>query len=507
MVTPLLQQGGHQKTPSLTQSVLDALANRLTHSDGFDPLDHLTGVLAGIGMAPEDSGGKIAFIGRDPIIPSVFRIASAAGIGLAAKSVAMASLWRARGGAGQDIEVDLRKAPHRLCPFYDRKWEMLNGYVPRNPADPESPFSLAFYETRDSRWVMPLNIYPRVKTSALRLLGCADNAQAVAAAIRQWDAAELEAAGAKAGVVMPMIRTTEQFLAERHYIEALQDLPLIEIEKIGESDPMPFSPNPAAPLSGIRALGMARVIAGAGTGRALALHGADVLNIWRPTDFEIDLLYATANVGVRSAMLDVGATDGAARMRELLAGADVFYANRRLGFLDKFGLSPQEAAAVRAGIIHASVSLHGQTGPWADRPGFDQSAGCVSGVVTLEGTPQAPKLPAILVVNDYLGAWLLTTGIVAALMRRAREGGSYRVHVSLTRLSAWLYTLGLFDKPYAHATANSAEPHRYLDPDLFQAETPMGAYQGVTDQVRMSLTPGAYDPVLVPRASCRPVWL
>jgi hypothetical protein len=67
------------KTAPATQSVLDALANRLTHSDGFDPFDHLTRVLAGIGMAPQDSGGKIEFIGRDPIIPSVFRIASAAG--------------------------------------------------------------------------------------------------------------------------------------------------------------------------------------------------------------------------------------------------------------------------------------------------------------------------------------------------------------------------------------------------------------------------------------------
>jgi crotonobetainyl-CoA:carnitine CoA-transferase CaiB-like acyl-CoA transferase len=489
-----------------TRAVLDALANRLTHADGFDPLDHLTGVLAGVGMAPRDSGGKIEFVGRDPIIPSVFRIASAAGIGLAAKSVAMASLWRARGGAGQDIEVDLRKAPHRLCPFYDRKWEKLNGYPPRNPADPETPFSLAFYETRDNRWVMPLNLYPRLKTSALRLLGCADDPKAVAAAIRRRDAAELEEAGAKAGVVMPMIRSAEEFLAERHYLDALQDLPLIEIEKIGESDPIPFTPNPGAPLSGIRALGLARVIAGAGTGRALALHGADVLNIWRPTDFEIDLLYATANVGVRSATLDVGSTDGGAKMRELLADADVFYANRRAGFLDKFGLSPQAAAAVRPGIVHASVSLHGQTGPWADRPGFDQSAGCVSGVVTLEGTPQAPKLPTILVVNDYLGAWLLTTGIVAALLRRSREGGSYRVHVSLTRLSVWLYTLGLFDKDYAHVTANASEPHRYLDPDLFTADTPLGAYQGVTDQVRMSATPGSYKHVLVPRGSCRAEW-
>lgn len=492
---------------STTDAILRALASPAAHAEGFDPHAHLRSVLQGVGLAPEDSGGRIDFLGRDPILPSVFRIASAAGIGLAAKSVAMAALWRARGGAGQDISVDLHRAPHRLCPFYDRKWERLNGHPPRNTADPDSPFTLKFYEAGDGRWVMPLNLYPRLKSSALRLLGCSDSEQAVAKAIGGWKGAELEEACARAGVVMPMLRSVEEFLAEAHYAEALRDLPLIEIERIGDAPPEPFAPSPQLPLSGIRALGMARVIAGAGTGRAMALHGADVLNIWRPNDFESDLLYATANVGVRSALLDVGGPEGHARMQHLLAGADVFYANRRHGFLDRHGLSPEQAAAVRPGIVHATVSLHGRTGPWADRPGFDQTAGCVTGVMTLEGTPQAPRLPTIMVVNDYLGAWLLTTGIVAALMRRAKEGGSWRVHVSLTRLSLWLYTLGLFDKAYAHATANSSPVHAYLDPEVFHAETGLGAYQGVTEQVRMSLTPGCYEPVLVPRASGRAEWL
>lgn len=493
-----------------TAAILAALAAPATHAEGFDPHAHLRTVLQGIGLAPEDSGGAIHFEGTEPIIPSVFRIAGAAGIGLVAKSVAMAALWRARGGAGQDIAMDLRRAPHRLCPFYDRKWELLNGYPPRNTADPDSPFTLKFYETRDGRWMMPLNLYPKLKSSALRLLGCSDSDAAVAAAIRARDGLALEAECARAGIVMPMLRSIEEFLAEPHYLQALRELPLIELERIGDAPPEPFKPNPRTPLEGVRALGMARVIAGAGTGRALALHGADVLNVWRPGDFESDLLYATANVGVRSTLLDVADGAGHARMQALLRGADVFYANRRKGFLDRYGLSAPQAAAARPGIVHASISLHGETGPWADRPGFDQTAGCVTGVMTREGTPTAPKLPSIMVVNDYLGAWLLTAGVVAALMRRAQEGGSWRVHVSLTRLSLWLYTLGLFDKAYAHATAGNGghgDRHRYLDPEVFHADTPMGAYQGVTDQVRMSLTPGAYREVLVPRGSSRATWL
>jgi hypothetical protein len=92
-------------------------------------------------------------------------------------------------------------------------------------------------------------------------------------------------------------------------------------------------------------------------------------------------------------------------------------------------------------------------------------------------------------------------------MRRATEGGSYRVHISLTRIALWIISLGVFDKNYAHAIAGTGEQHAYLDPETFTAETPLGHYQGVTDQVRMSETPGEFSTILVPRGSGRAEWL
>jgi hypothetical protein len=64
-----------------------------------------------------------------------------------------------------------------------------------------------------------------------------------------------------------------------------------------------------------------------------------------------------------------------------------------------------------------------------------------------------------------------------ALRRRAAEGGSYRVVVSLTRTVLWLLSLGIFDKEYAAATAGSSDEHTYVAADLFTAETPLGTYQ------------------------------
>ena len=72
--------------------------------------------------------------------------------------------------------------------------------------------------------------------------------------------------------------------------------------------------------------------------------------------------------------------------------------------------------------------------------------------------------------------------------------------VSLTRVVLWLLSLGIFDKAYANATAGSTDEHMYVAPDLFAAETPLGSYQGMTDQVVMSRTPGSFRTVLMPRA-------
>jgi crotonobetainyl-CoA:carnitine CoA-transferase CaiB-like acyl-CoA transferase len=190
-----------------------------------------------------------------------------------------------------------------------------------------------------------------------------------------------------------------------------------------------------------------------------------------------------------------------------MAEADIFFANRRPGYLNQFQLTAEDLAQLRPGIIHVSMSLYGPTGPWSGRTGFDQNAGGVSGVLATEGSFENPALPEIFVVNDYAMAWISCMAVTATLRRRAVEGGSYRIEISLARLSAWLLQLGHFHKAYARAVGCTEGDHAYLSPELFEADTPCGHYQGVTDQVEMSDTPGFYRTPLVPRGSCQPVWL
>jgi CoA transferase family III len=490
----------------LTNTLASKFANPERSSD-FDFHAGVDQVLKGVGLSTSDSGGQLSFYGRDPIIASPFRFATMAALGLTAKAVAVAALWQLRTGEGQDIAMDVRKALPRFAGFFDLKWETINGRPPVlfEPLNPFIDLPM-FRETRDGRHVVALNIYPRLAARGLSLLRCGNSTESVRNAILQWRAEDLENAGAEAGLPIAMVRTFEEFRKEPQYTEVLSGMPLISVEKIGETAPIPFKKNGQNPLDGIRAFGMGHVIAGAGIGRDLAYHGADVLNIWRSNDTEIEAFAWDVQVGMRSTILDYSKEDRA-RFDHLLKDADVFFANKRPGYLERHGLGAEELCAKKPGLIHARVVLHGDKGPWKNRPGFDEIGGAVSGLFCLEGTPTHPKSPPIIPICDNVVGWLGSVGVLAALRRRALEGGSYRVTVSLTRTLLWLYSLGMFDKDYVKATTGSSDEHADVAPDLFTAETPLGTYQGVTDQLVMSRTPGSFRTVLVPRGSSKPEWL
>src|SRR5262249_10966568 len=105
-----------EKPDLLTGTIQTKLGNP-EHSSNFDLHAALNNVLKDVGMSAAECGGKLTFYGRDPIIPSPHRFGTMAAIGLAAKAVAVAALWRHRTGEGQDIAVDVRKALRRFCGF------------------------------------------------------------------------------------------------------------------------------------------------------------------------------------------------------------------------------------------------------------------------------------------------------------------------------------------------------------------------------------------------------
>src|SRR6202790_4643474 len=187
-------------TDPLSERLESKLSNPAT-SPEFDLHEELNQVLADVGMTASDSGGELTFYRQDPIIPSPIRFGAMAAIGLAAKSVSVAALWRQRTGEGQNISVDVRKALKRFCGFFEGKWETINGRPPTGHGYSGSPFMTfpLFRETRDGRHVVPLDFYPKLRARTLKLLRCSESVESIQNAILQWRGGGLGAAAAGGG--------------------------------------------------------------------------------------------------------------------------------------------------------------------------------------------------------------------------------------------------------------------------------------------------------------------
>lgn len=114
-----------------------------------------------------------------------------------------------------------------------------------------------------------------------------------------------------------------------------------------------------------------------------------------------------------------------------------------------------------------------------------------------------PAFPPTLVINDYIAGYLGASGVLAALRRRAKEGGSYHVRVSLTRAAMWYQSLGMFDR-----TDFVPGPNQIMvPPETIVRATPYGEIQRLAPLVKLSKTPGRWrDPLVAVRGGDRPVW-
>jgi crotonobetainyl-CoA:carnitine CoA-transferase CaiB-like acyl-CoA transferase len=471
-------------------------------SAGFDINAQFRSVMHGLGLSPEGTGGSITFIGEDPIFPSKHRLGACISIPIMAAAAGIADIWRQRSGRGQDLTLDLRKAIHGINPLY-KFTPTVNGYPYQAPYMIGNPMAFDLYRTKDGRFFLPTGAYPRLLAGMCTFLRCSPDKDSIAKAVSQWDGMELDEAAADKGLVFALVRTPEEWAAHPQGMQ-LADRPVVEIVKIGESDPEPFTPA-ARPLSGLRVLSATHVIAGNVMSRTLAEHGAEVLQIAHPEEFEHEAFMLDPCAGFTSnAWLDLNQAGARQKAYELVAGADVFVENYRTRKIADLGLSPEELAARRPGIVYASGRCFSYDGPWANRAGFDMEALCVSGFTTEEGTPDQPAFPPTKVMNDFIAGYLGAAGIQAALIRRAKEGGSYHVRVNLARCAMWFMSLGTFDR---NAPAPNGDQHQILAPDTITAQTPYGELVRLAPPVKFSETkPYWEDPVLVVRGSSKPKW-
>jgi crotonobetainyl-CoA:carnitine CoA-transferase CaiB-like acyl-CoA transferase len=236
----------------------------------------------------------------------------------------------------------------------------------------------------------------------------------------------------------------------------------------------------------------------------LRRNGADVLCATRPVDYEHDFIYAEANIGSRSANIDLTTDKGKEDAGRLLRDAHVVVNNHRGAKLEKLGIDPFELADTCPGLVHVSVTCYGSEGPWAQRGGFDMNGSAASGLMTIEGGDQHPKLPPTGMINDFITGYMGALGAAAGLLKQISEGGSWHVTVNLARTAMWYQTLGLVDP----ADAGCDDEHRLTEPAAYDAPSPLGDIHMLAPPVTFSHTPARWpDPVLVPKGSSHPEWI
>jgi crotonobetainyl-CoA:carnitine CoA-transferase CaiB-like acyl-CoA transferase len=186
------------------------------------------------------------------------------------------------------------------------------------------------------------------------------------------------------------------------------------------------------PLSQVRVIDLTRARAGPTCVRQLADLGADVVQVCDPRRGDIGGSDA-ANLhrNKRSIVLDLQAADGMAAFLRLVDGADVFVENMRPSVKHRLGIGPAVLIARNPRLVYASLSGFGQTGPYAERPGVDQIAQGLSGVMSVTGPPGSGPWRTGIAISDTGAGTFLTQGVLAALFARERTGRGQWVHTSL----------------------------------------------------------------------------
>jgi crotonobetainyl-CoA:carnitine CoA-transferase CaiB-like acyl-CoA transferase len=208
-----------------------------------------------------------------------------------------------------------------------------------------------------------------------------------------------------------------------------------------------------AALEGVRVLDLSRVLAGPWASQLLADLGADVIKVERPGAGDdtrhwgppflknaagetTDAAYfLAANRNKRSIAVDIAQPEGAALIRRLAAKSDILIENFKVGGLKKYGLDYASLSAANPRLVYCSITGFGQTGPYAERPGYDYMIQAMGGLMSVtgqpEGAPGGEPMKVGVAVADLFAGLYASNAILAALRHAERTGAGQHIDVAL----------------------------------------------------------------------------
>lgn len=427
------------------------------------------------------------------ILPTDLPIGPLATAALSASGLAAATLWHLRGGSRQRVGVDTRAATLAMA---SANYLRVGGH----PVKSWDPIT-GYYAVRDDGWVYLHGNFAHLRDGLLRLFGVPNDRAALQAALTTWSPGDVEIAAGAHGLCGVAVRDRATWAAQAQ-AQATATLPLIEISRIGDAPPQPLI-CAARPLSGVRVLDLSRVIAGPMAGRTLAEHGASVMLVSAPHLPAIESLVIDTGLGKFSTTADLDTVSGNDALHRLVDTADVLINAYRPGALDQRGFSAEALARQRPGLVYVTISAFSRAGPWALRRGYDTLVAAACGLTWSASSKPPARLPCQPL--DYLTGYLGAFGAMVALRRRALEGGSWHVRLSLERTAAWIWEMT--DALGREPAQPAAAPESAAIDDLY-AESPsaFGQLRFLRPVVQLAVTPAGWERMPVRLGSDAPVW-
>lgn len=472
----------------------DLLVRRSLRKGELPELENLLSLL----QLSEHFAGDATLNGQDPLLRSPHKLGEATATALLLEAAAAAAIWnyKTRGTEQQNLALDIVDALHALHSthfLWHSGYSLSVGaeFIPTN----------GIFQCRDGQYLMTESGPPYVKLERgyLNFFDCGNNRQSISDAMKRYDAYDLQEKLSELGLPASVAHTQDEWRAHPHGKQLLLS-PVIEIEKIADGKPVPFPSG--FPLEGIRVVDFTHVLAGPRSMRSMAQYGADVLHISSPYHRDTVAQNLLVNIGKRNAYLLLTQKEDHDKLNELITNSDVFAFSYRPSVAERFQLSPTELAHKHNGIVCLTVNAYGHAGPWKDRPGFDHNVQVATGVARTEGGNSKPKLSPVFYLNDFLTGYLASAGVMSALLRRAIEGGSYHVKVSLARSAMWVQDLGLIPE----SEFSSAPESDNYPTQTHTIQTDCGEVTELKPPVNLQGVPRKHLDTLRPFGADRPQW-
>ncbi len=428
--------------------------------------------------------------GPEHLLPSPFAVTEAAAQSVGASALAAAEFHAARGGGTQAVRLERGHAAAafsatQVLRLLDERIEMW------------APIS-GTYEARDGRYVKLHCNFPHHESGVTSHLGVPAEREAVADAVLQRDAFELESELVEQGLIAAVCRTIDEWSQHPH-AEATDGLPVLELLRNGEAPP---AERPAAtrPLEGVRVLDCSRVLAGPVGGQTLASHGAEVLRIGAEHLPTMPGGIRSTGFGKRNADLDLRTSDDRTTFARLVTEADVVIDAYRPDALAQYGFSAERLAELRPGLVVVQLCAFDWEGPWGGRRGYDSIVQSTTGISMAGAEAYASERPVPLPVQalDYATGFLVAYTAIRGLHRQLLEGGSWHARVSLLRTRNWLVGLGEGDPDVERPT---------FEEYLQEVDSDFGRLRAVTAPGGLEATPPRWELAPTLMGSSEPRWL